>query len=127
MAASDPESYAVLNITADGTILAEAAELTLTRSSNSTANTTIAKGYAGETMGARTAEFSVTNMVPTADFELDVGNYMDVGRIVEIGIVHPNGKQAIFKATIIQDTTSYGVNGSTSYAFNGRGGFPRFE
>ena len=127
MATADPAPYAVFNITADGTILSEAAELTLSRSANSTANTTIAKGYAGETMGAPTATFSVTNMVPSADFELDAGNYMLVGRVVEIGIVHPSGKQAIFKATIIEDTTSYGVNGAASYAFNGRGGFPKFE
>lgn len=124
---ADPKAYAVLNVHVDGTLLAEAGQVQIQRSSNSAANTTILNGYAGETPGAPTSTVTVTNAVPAADFELDAGQHILTGKIVEIGIVGPGGKQAVFKGVIIEDTTEYAVNGAASYSFTARGAMPLFE
>lgn len=118
--------YTLAYVTVDGKLLTEEGSVTVNRATNSQAVNTVAKGYAGESPGAATIEIQVTNAVPAADFELNVGSYMKSLIPAEIGVIAA-GKQAVAKGFIISDSLKHSVNSESQYDFSFRGGFVDFE
>lgn len=119
--------YSLAYVTVNGKLLTEEASMEITRSTGSQAVMTVAKGYAGESPGAQTIEIRVTNAVPAADFELDMGDFMESMEAVEMGVVGPGGKTATLKGYIIKDTFKHSVNSESTYDFDFRGGWANYE
>lgn len=118
--------YTLMYVTVNGRLLTEEAQADFSRSSNSQAVTTVAKGYAGESPGAAMSEVDVTNAVPAAGFEFDAGDSIEGLIPVEIGIL-AGGKQAVIPGFIISDSIKHSVNSESNYNFKLRGSFARFE
>ena len=59
MGASSVQLYTLLYVGVNGTLLAEEQEIDISRTTNSQAVATVAKGYAGESPGAAMIEFVV--------------------------------------------------------------------
>lgn len=118
--------YTLMYVTVNGRLLTEEASADFSRSSNSQAVTTVAKGYAGESPGAPMSEVDVTNAVPAAGFEFDAGDSIEGLIPVEIGILAA-GKQAVIPGFIISDSIKHSVNSESNYNFKLRGSFAHFE
>jgi len=119
--------YSLLFVSVNGGLLTEEGSVDVTRTTGSQAVTTVAKGYAGESPGAQMCEISVTNAIPSADFEFNPGPFMAALNAVEIGVIGPGGKQLKAKGFIIQDTFTHAVNTESKLSFRFRGQFADFE
>jgi hypothetical protein len=126
MAASDPQLYTLIYLTADSALLSEEASVTMSRETGSAAAKTVAKGYAGETPGAPMCELQVSNMVPAAGMEFDAGPYMEKMRPIEMGLLS-HGKQFVFKGFIVSDSIKHSVSGEAGYDFSVRGSFSTWQ
>jgi hypothetical protein len=126
MAATEPQLYTLMYITADSSLLSEEASVTLNRETGSTPAKTVAKGYSGETPGAPMCELDVGNMIPAVGMEFNAGKYMKTMTPVEMGLLS-HGQQLTFKGFIIGDTFKHSVNGDAGYDFKVRGAFADFE
>lgn len=124
---NDTQLYTLIYCTVNGKLLTEEASVTVTRTTNSQPVSTVAKGYAGESPGAPMVEIDVDNAVPSADFELDAGPFMNSLEAVEMGVIGPGGKQMIAKGFIISDTFGHSVNSESKYSFKFRGAMGLYE
>lgn len=115
MAATQLQQYALLYITVKGSLLTEAAQISVDRDSKASIVETLAKGMAGVTPGAGTTSLQVSNMVPAADFELNGGTLMSTYTPAEIGVLGPGGKQLIVDCFLISDSLKSSVNNSSTY------------
>jgi hypothetical protein len=118
--------YSLAYVLVDGAILTEEASITVNRATNSQVVNTVAKGYAGESPGAANCEISVTNAVPSSDFEMNPGKYMKGLKEVEIGVLVA-GKQLTARGFIISDSFKHSVNNESSLDFSFRGSFADYE
>lgn len=125
--AGNLQLYTLVYCTINGALLTEEASVTVTRSTNSQAVNTVAKGYAGESPGAAMMEVDVDNAVPAADFEFDPGDNMAALTPAEMGLVGPGGKRLKGKGFIISDTLKHGVNSESMISFKFRGGFAKWQ
>lgn len=126
MAATDPQLYSLIYCLADSSLLSEEASVSFSRETGSQPAKTVAKGYAGETPGAKMVELQVSNMVPAAGMEFDAGEYMDTMKVIEMGLLS-HGKQLTFKGFIIKDTMKHSAGGDAGYDFEVRGVFGKWE
>ena len=99
----------------------------MTRATNSQAVNTTAKGYAGESPGAKNCEIDVDNAIPSTGFELDPGPYLNALQQAEVGLVGPGGLRAVSKGFIISDTIKHSVNTESILSFKFRGTFPIWQ
>lgn len=118
--------YSLAFVTVNGKLLTEEADVTVNRNTGAQPVNTVAKGFAGVSQGAATVEIDVTNAVPSADFELDAGPFMESLQDVEIGVIVA-GKQMIAKGFILSDTFAHGVGKESSYSFKFHGAFAKYE
>ena len=120
------EQYANAYLTLNSTLVSEATSVTVRRMSGSSDVVTMAKGYAGESPGAKRLEIDVESAVPTADFEIDPGKYMKYDESVEIGIIIA-GRQLKTRGYILEDSIRYAANAEAALSFKFRGKYADFE
>lgn len=123
---ADLQLYAIMNVVVDGTLLSEHAQASVRRNTGSNPVHTMVKGYAGESPGSKIIEMDVTNAIPAADFELDVGDWMVANKPCEFGVLVA-GRQLRFMGFIINDSLRQGVNQEATYEFTVRGQFAEYE
>lgn len=124
---SNLQLYTPVYCSKDGTLFAEATQVTFNRSTNSQEIKTILKGYAGESPGAIMVEADVENAVPVAGIEFDAGAVMNTLTPIELGFATADGKTAVFKGFVIKDSLKHGTGTATSYSFSFRGQFAEFQ
>jgi hypothetical protein len=119
--AGNLQLYTQLFQVLDGTLLAEAQEITLARTTDAQIIKTIAKGMAGVSPGAPMIEWDVKSAVPSAGFEFDAGKKM-LGLIpAQLFTLGPGGMTLRGFAFIISDSVTHAVNVETSYTFKAVG------
>ena len=106
--------------------LSLAGSCTISRTTNSNAVQTLARGYVGESPGASMTEITVESPVPSTDFELDPSQFMDELLPVRFTVFGPS-KTLSFEGVIISDNFSQAVNGVQTLSFTARGPFARWE
>jgi hypothetical protein len=119
-------TYTLAFVTINGTLMAQEQDVTVTRTTNSQAVSTVGLGYAGESPGAAMCTIDVENAVPQAGFEYDAGQSMLSLTPVKLFVLGPGGvppQQLKFTGQIIQDTFGHGVNKAATYRFSARGSF----
>ncbi len=112
--------YSSANIYVDGNLLAQEISITVRRSTNSNPVSTVVGGYSGESPGAATVEIDVDNAVPSSDFELNPGAYMNNLGVAEIAIFAA-GKTLVVKGFIVEDSFTHGVANAAGLSFKFRG------
>lgn len=123
---ANQQQYSKAVVYVNSSVLSEEASVTIKRSSGSQAVKTVAKGYAGESPGSPMTEITVSNAVPSADFELDPGQFINNVEIVEI-TVFAAGRTLTVKGSIIDDNFSHAVDSEAKLEFNFRGGQSQWE
>lgn len=118
--------YSNAYVTIDGRLLTEEAAVTVDKNSGLNPVFTSAKGFSGMSQGAATAEISVDNAVPSADFEFNPDPYMRTGSVVEVGVIMA-GRQSVFKGFITNASYSHSVNQESKLSFKIMCGFEDFE
>lgn len=115
------QKYTKAIISVNGTVLSQESSVTVKRTSNSQAVKTVALGYAGESDGAVMTEITISNAVPSVDFELDPGQFINLVEEVEISIFAA-GRTMTVSGFIIDDNFSHAVDTESKLEFNFRGG-----
>ncbi|MDI3282114.1 hypothetical protein [Polyangium sp. 15x6] len=115
------QQYTKAVVYVNSSVLSEEASVTIKRTSGSQPVKTVAKGYAGESPGSPMTEITVSNAVPSADFELNPGQYINLLDIVEVTIFAA-GRTLTVKGSIIDDNFSHAVDSEAKLEFNFRGG-----
>lgn len=119
--------YTVLYGYMDGALLAQNTQVQVQRTSNSSQAMTLALGFAGITLGTAVATFSFTNLIPSEDFELDMGQAIVTGKEIELTLAGPGGKQATTVVYVLNDAVTSAVNSNSEYTFDCVGKMPQFE
>ncbi len=120
------ERYTKATVYLNSKLLSEESSVTIKRSTGSQPVKTTAKGYAGESPGAPMCEITVENAVPSADFELDPGQFMLDLENVEL-TVFAAGRTATSKGFIYEDNFSHAVENQSKLSFSMRGQFPTWD
>lgn len=107
-------------------LLTNEASVTLDRMTNSQIVETVCLGYAGESPGASRCEVSISNAVPSADFEFDPGSYMGSLQVVTFSLFAA-GRTLRFDGFIISDNFSHAVNSASKLEFKARGSFSLWQ
>lgn len=87
---------------------------------------TTVEGLAGATQGASTAEITIENAVPSADFEFNPDPYMRTGAVVEVH-VDMAGRKTVFKGFITDSTYHHSVSDSSKLTMKLLTRFSDFE
>jgi len=115
--------YDKVLVYANGKLLAEEAQATFSRQTNASNVVTTAKGFAGQTPGGAMCSVNVTNAVPVSGFELDVGQYMNELKQLEL-VIFTAGKSCNVKVFVTDDNLSHAMNSNANLAFTGIGPLP---
>jgi len=115
------QQYTKATVYINGLKLSQEASVTIRRMSNSQAVDTVDLGYAGESPGAARTEIEVSNAVPSVDFELNPGEFINQVEIVEVSVFAANSTLTV-KGFIISDNFSHAVNTASKLDFSFRGG-----
>ena len=118
---SNIQTYSKALVYLNGDLLSEESNVTVKRESGGNAVKTVAKGYSGRSPGAPMTTISVTNAVPSNDFEKDPGAFMLQNEPVEVTIFAA-GRTLICQGFIIDDNFQHGVENAASLEFNFEGG-----
>ena len=118
--------YSNCDIFVNGSLMAEEASVTVSKSSGLNPVFTVAHGFAGATQGAPTTEISVESAVPSTDFEWNPDSYMLLGEVVELRIVMAN-RETNCKGFIMKADYSHGVNDSSKLSMTFMCRFSEFE
>lgn len=127
MPASSQQLYSVLFFVGNGTLFAEEQKLDFRRTAGAQRVLTVLKGLAGLSPGAGLFEFDVTNAIPSAGLEFDMGRY--IAGMIPINVqvlLGSSGKSAKGKAFIEHDSGSHGVDQVSQYMFSGVMGLALF-
>lgn len=118
--------YTTGAVTVGGSLLTQETEMSVKRSSGSSPVMTVHLGYAGEAPGAPMVEIEVSNAVPAADFEYDMGSAIEGLIPVEISC-YVAGRILTTKGQVHEDTFKHGVGSAGSYSFSFRGPMAGFK
>lgn len=113
--------YALLFEYADGQLLAETQNVTVTRQTGAQRVLTLAKGWSGVSPGAAVSEIMVEGAVPAAGFEFDAGKKLATLVITKLYTLGPGGKIYKGEVIIMGDTLKQGVGQPATYTFNAEG------
>lgn len=105
----------------NGNLLTEESNVTVKRESGGNAVKTVAKGYAGRSPGAPTTTITVKNAVPSLEFELNPGQYINNNESVEISIF-ADGRTLTIDGHISNDNfdeCAKGTDTALQFEFNG--------
>lgn len=122
---SNLERYAKATVYIDGTLLSEAAGVTVKQVGGGSPVKTIAKGYAGRSPGAPMTMISVDNAVPSADFEFNPGSVINNVSVVEV-TVFAGGRTLTSKGFITDSNFTYAVESQSKLTFEFEGQFAEF-
>lgn len=114
--------YSNAEIYFNGSKLAEASSVKIARDSKASVVETIGRGFAGITPGAKMITISVTNAVPSGDFELNPGRYVGQNIVGEL-TVFAAGRTLTSKGFLISDSFSYATNAQSELGFEFVGEF----
>lgn len=120
------QQYSKAVVYINGSVLSEEASVSIKRNSGSQAVKTVAKGYAGESPGAPMTEISVSNAVPSSDFELNTSDFINLLNEVEVTIFAA-GRTLTVKGFIISDNFDHAVDTEAKLSFEFRGGPSNWE
>lgn len=98
-------------------------QCSITRTTGSQPVKTVALGYAGESPGSPMGEISIDSAVPSADFELDPGQFMKNLKQATITIFGPN-RTLTTDLFIYEDTFTHSVDQESKLSFKGRCQYP---
>lgn len=118
--------YSNVEVYFNGSKLAEAASVKLSRDSKASVVETISRGFAGMTPGAKMVSITVENAVPGADFELDPSRFIGDLAVGELTLFCAN-RTLTSKGFIVSDSLSYSTNSSSSLSFEFAGEFARWQ
>src|SRR4051812_12671270 len=123
---SDIQLYTKALVYIEGALMSEETDVSFKRTTGAQVVKTVAKGFAGVSPGAPMCEISITNGVPSADFEIDPGAYMQTLQVVEVTIFAA-GRTATTKAFVMSDNFSHGVETPSKLAMELIGQFPTWD
>lgn len=118
---SNLQNYTKAVVYINGALLTEESNVTVKRESGGNAVKTVAKGYAGRSPGAPMTTITVKNAVPSEEFELNPGQFINNSESCEIS-VFAAGKTLTLDAFIIDDNFQHGVDAAAELEFNAEGG-----
>ena len=118
--------YSSAYVSIDGRLLTEESSVSVEKKSGLNPVYTTVGGLAGMTQGAATAEISIDNAVPSADFEFNPDPYMRAGSVVEIQ-VEMAGRKTVFKGFITDASYSHSVSDSSKLSMKCLCRFSDFE
>lgn len=110
------QTYSNAYVVIEGRLLTQEASVSIEKVSNSKPRNTLAKGFAGMSLGAGLAEVSVENAVPSKDFEWHPDFFLRTGQAVEVGIAMAS-RQTLIKGFITSVTYSHAVNDAAKMSF----------
>lgn len=122
MSTTNLQLYTLANIYVNGQLLSEESQLVVDHMTNSQIVETVAKAYAGESPGAPRVELSVTNAVPSTDFEFDPTPFMKDLLEVKFDVFYASNVLT-FRGFIISSNFSHAVNTPSKLEFKARGTF----
>jgi hypothetical protein len=120
------ETYTKATVYLNSSVLSEEASVTIKRMSGAQPVKTTAKGFSGMSPGAPMMTVSVSNAVPSADFELDPGKMIKDLEVVEITIFAAN-RTLTSKGFILDDNFSHAVETASKLDFEFTGQFAEWE
>ncbi len=116
------QQYTQVESYINGKKLAENMSVKLSRTTKAQVVETIARGFAGVSIGARSISVTLENGVPSADFELDPGAFMKNLTVVELTLFAA-GRTLTSRGFIIEDDFSGSVNSPSGLSFSFVGEF----
>jgi hypothetical protein len=120
------ETYTKAVVYVNSSLLSEEASVTIKRMSGAQPVKTTAKGLSGFSPGAPMMTISVSNAVPSADFELDPGKMIEGVEIAEVTIFAA-GRTLTSKGAILDDNFSHAVETASKLDFEFTGQFAQWE
>jgi len=120
------EIYTKAVVYVNSSVLSEEASVAIKRLSGAQPVKTVAKGLAGFSPGAPMMTISVSNAVPSADFELDPGKMIADLEIVEITIFAA-GRTLTSKGCILDDNFAHAVETASKLDFEFTGAMAQWE
>ena len=124
--AGNLQLYAKASVYVDGSLLSEEASVTIKRTTGAQVVKTVAKGFAGVSPGAPMLTISVENAVPSADFELNPGDYMTNLDVVEVTIFAA-GNTLTSKGFILEDNFSHAAETQSKLTFEYTGQYADWQ
>jgi hypothetical protein len=122
MTTSNLTQYSISAIYVNNACLTQAFQISVDRMTNSSIVETLALGYSGESPGAPRTEISISNAVPSADFEFDPGQFMGTLQPVSFSVFEA-GRTMTFNGVIVSDNFSQAVNSKATLEFKARGSY----
>jgi hypothetical protein len=123
---SNLQLYSNAYVLINGLLLTEESSVTVEKKSGLNPVFTSVNNFAGATQGASTAEISIDNAVPSADFELNPDQFMRTGQVVEVGVIMAN-RVSQFVGFMMDATYSHSVNDSSKLSMKLLCRFADFE
>ena len=118
--------YTKATVYVNSSLLSEEATVTVKRMSGAQPVKTTAKGLAGFSPGAPMLTISVSNAVPSADFELDPGKMISDLEVAEVTIFAA-GRTLTSKGCILDDNFSHAVETASKLDFEFTGAMAHWE
>jgi len=115
------QNYTKALVYVNGALLAEESSVTVKRTSGKNPVKTVVRGLGGFSQGAPMTEISVSNAVPSADFELNPGQFILNNQEVEITIIAAN-RTLTCVGQILDDNFQHAVDSEGKLDFNFTGG-----
>lgn len=118
---SNVQTYSKAVVYVNSNLLTEESNVTIKRTSGGNTVKTVHKGFAGRSPGAAMTMITVKNAVPSADFELDPGPFINNTEKVEI-TVFAAGRTLTCVGFIDNDSFTHGVDAAAELEFEFEGG-----
>lgn len=118
--------YSKATVYWNGQLLSEESSVTIRRMSGAQQVKTVAKGFAGMSPGSPMIEVTVSNAVPSSDFELNPGQTIQQNEVGEL-TVFAAGRTLTTKGFIIDDNFSHAVDTASKLDFTFNGQFADWE
>ena len=115
------KNYTKAVVYVNGNLLTEESNCTVKRDSGGNTVKTVAKGFAGRSPGAPMTMITIKNAVPSADFEINPGPFMNQTESVEVS-VFAAGRTLTVVGFITSDNFQHGVDAAAELEFEFEGG-----
>lgn len=119
--------YTNASVDVRGQRLLEAADVEITRHTNSIEQNTLAKGWAGESPGASRMDVKITNGVPSAGIEYDPGPDAEALALVPITIHIDDGSFLTTEGIVMSDNFKKAVNANASLEITFKAKFAQWQ
>ncbi len=123
---ADLQLYSKASVYLNGSLLSEESDVTVKRMTGAQVVKTVAKGFSGLSPGAEMLSISVTNAVPSTDFEYNPGSDMKDLNVVEVTIFAA-GRTLTSKGFITDDNFAHGAEAQSKLSFEFTGQYADWE